>query len=144
MILLDTTILVYAVGDDHRLRDPSRGLLELIRDGTVRASTTIEVIQEFCHVRARRRPRAEAAARALEYAKGLAPLILVDDSQLLLGLELFADSAALSPFDAVLAGTALHRGFALASADRAFAEVGGLSHLDPQSEGFLDAARKFG
>ncbi|HUY57157.1 MAG TPA: type II toxin-antitoxin system VapC family toxin [Candidatus Micrarchaeaceae archaeon] len=144
MILLDTTILVYALGDEHRLREPSRHLLELIRDGVVRASTTIEVIQEFCHVRARRRPRGEAAARALEYAKGLAPLLLVEEPELTLGLELFADSAPLSPFDAVLAATALHRGWALASADRAFAGVLGLSHLDPQEETFLSAARALG
>jgi uncharacterized protein len=144
VIVLDTTILVYALGDEHRLRDPSRGLLELIRDGAVRASTTVEVIQEFCHVRARRRPKGEAAVRALEYAKGLAPLLRVEESELILGLELFAASAALSPFDAVLAATALQRGFALASADGAFAEVSGLSHLDPHSEAFLGAAREFG
>lgn len=144
MILLDTTILVYALGDEHRLRDPSRRLLELIRDRTVRASTTIEVIQEFCHVRSRRRPRGEAAARALEYAKGLAPLLRVEESELLLGLELFAASAALSPFAAVLAATARQRGLVLASADRAFAEVRGLSHLNPSSPAFLSAARAVG
>jgi predicted nucleic acid-binding protein len=109
VILLDTTILIYALGDDQ-YRHPSRHLLQLIRDGEVRASTTIEVIQEFCQVRSRRRPRREAAARALEYAKGLAPLILVEEPELRLGLELFAASSALSPFDAVLAATALHRG----------------------------------
>ncbi|MGC1908700.1 MAG: type II toxin-antitoxin system VapC family toxin [Candidatus Dormiibacterota bacterium] len=144
MILLDTTILVYALGDEHRLRDPSRGLLELIRDGTVRASTTVEVIQEFCHVRSRRRERGEAAARALEYAKGLAPLISAEEPELVSGLELFAASTSLSPFDAVLAATALHRGWALASADRALAKVLGLSHLDPQSEAFLSSARALG
>ncbi|MGC1184551.1 MAG: type II toxin-antitoxin system VapC family toxin [Candidatus Dormiibacterota bacterium] len=144
MILLDTTILVYALGEEHRLRDPSRRLLELIRDRTVRASTTIEVIQEFCHVRSRRRPRGEAAARAREYARVLAPLVRFGESELLLGLELFATSAGLSPFDAVLAATARQRGLALASADRAFAEVQGLSHLDPSSPAFLTAARALG
>jgi hypothetical protein len=144
VIVLDTTILIYAVGDDHRLRQPSRALLELVRDGAVRATTTVEVIQEFCQVRSRRRERGEAAARALEYAKGLAPLIFVEESELLSGLELFAASAALSPFDAVLAATALHRGFALASADRAFAKVAGLSHLAPESEAFLSSARALG
>jgi hypothetical protein len=141
LIVLDTTILIYALGDEHQLRDPSRALLELIRDGAVRASTTIEVIQEFCHVRARRRPPAEAAARARDYARGLAPLLRVEESELLSGLDLFQGSPDLSPFDAVLAATALHRGWALASADRAFAKVAGLAHLDPKAEGFLDGAR---
>lgn len=45
MILLDTTILVYAVGTDHHLREPCRQLLEGVRDGRLRACTTVEVIQ---------------------------------------------------------------------------------------------------
>ena len=69
-------------GDDHRLREPSRALLELIRDGAVRATTTVEVIQEFCHVRARGRPSSEAAARARDYARGLAPLLRPEESEL--------------------------------------------------------------
>ncbi|MGH7759300.1 MAG: hypothetical protein ACREN7_08310, partial [Candidatus Dormibacteria bacterium] len=36
VIVLDTTLLVYALGEEHTLRAPSRGLLELIRDGEVR------------------------------------------------------------------------------------------------------------
>jgi hypothetical protein len=144
VIVLDTTILVYALGDEHRLRDPSRALVELVRDGAVRASTTVEVIQEFCHVRARRRPQGEAAARARDYARGLAPLIRPEESELFQGLDLFEGSGGLSPFDAVLAATALRRGWALASADRAFANVVGLSHLDPSAPVFLAAAREFG
>lgn len=144
MIVLDTTILIYAVGDDHRLREPSRALLELVRDGEVRASTTIQVIQEFCHVRARRRPAAEAAARARDYARGLTPLLRTEEGELYQGLDLFEGSSGLSAFDAVLAATALGRGFALASADRAFAQVVGLAHLDPQSPAFLGMARELG
>ncbi len=143
MILLDTTILVYALGEEHRLRDPSRALLKLVRDGEVRASTTIEVIQEFCHVRSRRLAPAEAAARARDLARGLAPLIFVEEAELVKGLDLFEATPQLSPFDAVLAATALRRGHALASADRAFAQVSGLPHLDPQSEAFLSAAQEF-
>ena len=62
MILLDTTVLVYAVGDAHPLRQPCRQLVEAVRDAHLRATTTTEVIQEFAHVRSRRRPRHDAAA----------------------------------------------------------------------------------
>jgi hypothetical protein len=34
VIVLDTTVLIYAVGADHRLRQPSRVLVELVRDGS--------------------------------------------------------------------------------------------------------------
>lgn len=52
MIDLDTTILVYAKGADHPLRDPCRRLIAAIEEGRVLATTTSEVIQEFVHVRA--------------------------------------------------------------------------------------------
>ena len=62
MIVLDTTILVYAVGAEHPLRAPCRAVLESVRDDLVQAGTTVDVIQEFAHVRSRRRSRPEAAA----------------------------------------------------------------------------------
>lgn len=144
MILLDTTILVYAVGGDHPLRAPSRDLMAFVRDGVVRASTTVEVIQEFAHVRSRRRSRGEAGQRASEYALGFSPLVRPDEEDLLAGLELFQGSKDLGPFDAVLAATAVHHGWALASADRAFSRVERLIYLDPSMDAFLDEVRAAG
>ena len=144
MILLDTTVLVYAIGAEHPLRSPCRALVELVRDGTVRATTTVEVVQEFAHVRCRRRPRAEAATRAREYAVGLSPLVHPEEEDLFGGLDLFASSDGLGAFDAVLAATALRRGCALASADRSFSHVHGLLHLDPSTATFLDRVRRVG
>jgi uncharacterized protein len=138
VIVLDTTILVYAVGADHSLRSPTRALIESIRDDLVRATTTVEVVQEFAHVRARRRSRADAAALATEYAVGLSPLVQPEQEDLLEGLALFGGSESLGPFDAVLAATARRRGWALASADRSFGQVDGLVHLNPSSATFLD------
>ncbi len=138
MIVLDTTILVYAVGAEHPLRAPCRAVLESVRDDLVQAGTTVDVIQEFAHVRSRRRSRPEAAALGREYARAFAPLIRPDEEDLFVGLGLFEASSQLGPFDAVLAATALRRGWALASADRSFGHVGGLVYLDPSSATFLD------
>ena len=55
MIVIDTTVLSYAVGVEHLLRDPCIRLLRAHADGAIDAATTIEVVQEFVHVRARRR-----------------------------------------------------------------------------------------
>ena len=56
VIVLDTTVLVYAVGDDHELREPARRVVvTAVESGTAQATTTVEAIQEFVHVRARRR-----------------------------------------------------------------------------------------
>ena len=124
MIVVDTTVLVYAVGEDHDLAEPSRLLVEAIADGRVAATTTAEVIQEFVHVRARRRGRSDAARVGRAYAELLGPLVTVERSALEQGLKLFERLPELCAFDAVLAGAALESAAtALVSGDRAFASV---------------------
>ena len=138
MILLDTSVLVYAVGVEHPLRDPCRDLVSAIGAGSVAATTTIEVIQEFAHVRARRRGRDEAVELASRFADLLAPLITVDRDDLGRGLELFRRHDRLGSFDAVLAAVAQHRTHVdtLVSADAAFAGIPGIVHLDPSAADF--------
>lgn len=140
MIVVDTTVLVYAVGAAHPLRDPCRAVISAVAAGTLVASTTIEVIQELCHVRARRRGRADAAELARSYAEVFAPLLVVGHDDLVDGLALFERADALGAFDAVLAAAARRAGAAaLVSADHAFATVPGLPHLDPGAPDFAGA-----
>lgn len=143
MILLDTTVLAYAVGSDHELREPCRALIAAIGDGSVSATTTIEVIQEFAHIRARRHGRAEAAATASHFVDLLSPLVPVEEPELREGLQLFQIHDRLGSFDAVLATVAMRRDqlAGVASADRAFSSVAGLAHHDPRDPGFLDGLR---
>lgn len=132
MIVLDTTVLVYAVGDEHPLKEPSRGIVEAIAEGRLEATTTVEVIQEFVHVRARRRDRGDAAERGRELLRLLGPLMAPGDTELAVALGLFEEHDALGMFEAVLAAATMLSGAdALVSADRAFAAVPGLTHLDP-------------
>ncbi|MFL5796768.1 MAG: type II toxin-antitoxin system VapC family toxin [Actinomycetota bacterium] len=132
MIVLDTTVLVYATGSDHPLREPCRELIRAIRRGSLTATTTGEAIQEFAHVRARRRDRADAVEVALAYVDLLAPLLPIEEAHLRQGLRLFEEHPQLGSFDAVLAAATLGVGAeALVSADRAFAVVSGLTHVDP-------------
>ena len=139
MIVLDTTVLVYAKGGDHGLRYPCRELLAAVASGRVEATTSVEVIQEFVHVRARRRGRADAAGLGRDYAELLAPLLPISASDLRTGLALFESSESLGAFDAVLAAAAINVGAeALVSADRGFATVAGLRHLDPSENGLRE------
>ncbi len=144
MIVVDTTILVYAVGGDHPLADPCRSLLAEVASASVRATTTVEVIQEFAHVRARRRGREDAARLARSYRELLHPLVAVSEDDLEAGLDRFASDERLGAFDAVLAARALRLGAAVASADRAFAGIDGLTHLDPADADFTSAVRAVG
>ncbi len=136
MIVLDTTVLVYAKGAEHPLRDPCRALIAAIAERDLQATTTVEVIQEFVHVRAQRRDRTDAAALGSDYADLLSPLLSPTDAHLRAGLALFERSKRLGAFDAVLAASARDSGAAaLVSADTAFAAVPSLTHVIPDDAG---------
>lgn len=145
MIVLDTTVLVYAVGAGHALAEPCRELVRRIAAGEIRATTTVEVLQEFTHVRARRRGRQDAVELTRRFATLLGPLLQVEAADLDRALGLFLEEDRLGAFDAVLAATVRRVGAAaLVSADRGFAEVPELAHLDPSASDFLDRARSLG
>jgi predicted nucleic acid-binding protein len=132
MIVLDTTVLVYAKGAAHPLRDPCRRLIDAIAQGKLEATSTVEVIQELVHVRSQRRERSDAVALGVDYADLLAPLLTVSGEHLRRGLSLFERNERLGAFDAVLAATAIDiDAGALVSADGAFAHVTGLRHVVP-------------
>lgn len=135
MIVLDTTVLVYAIGADHPLREPCRDLLSAIVNGRLRATTTVEVLQELAHVRARRRDREDAVRCARDYLDVLAPLLVVGEDDLEQGLRLFGRSRRLGSFDCVLAAAAGRaNATAIVSADAAFDEAD-VEHVVPDARG---------
>ncbi len=134
MIVLDTTVLVYAVGEAHPFRGPCRDLVDAAAAGRLRCTTSVEVVQEFVHVRARRRNRANAVALGRRYAALFEPLLVLTGDHLEQGLRLYESATRLGAFDAMLAAAALAHGAAdLVSADAGFGEVAGLSHLVPDA-----------
>ena len=91
----------------------------------------MEAIQEFTHVRARRRSRADAASLARRFVEAFS-LLVTNEDDLELGLALFERHLRLGAFDAVLAAVALNRhAEALVSAARAFGEIPQLQWIDP-------------
>jgi len=136
VIVLDTTVLVYATGGDHPLREPCRRIVRGVADGQLEATTTVEVLQEFTHVRARRRSREDAVELAGAYADLLGPLLPVTLDELHAGLHIYRASDRLGAFDAVLAAAALSvHAQALVSADSAFGQVPRLEHVFPDDAG---------
>ena len=136
MIVLDTTVLVYAKGADHPLRNPCRQLITAVVEEGVEATTTAEVIQEFVHVRARRRDRRDAAALGRDYIELLSPLLGITQDHVQRGLTLFETTPRLGAFDAVLAAAAAEAGaVALVSADTAFRDVPDITHVLPDTDG---------
>jgi uncharacterized protein len=138
VIVLDTTVLVYAVGADHQFREPCQQLIRAIAGGTILATTTIEVIQEFAHVRARRRDRKDAAELARDYIELLSPLLIVEETDLREGLRLYQEGTGFGSFDAVLAAAARAAGAdALVSTDTGFSGITAIRHVIPDANGIL-------
>jgi len=69
-VFVDTNVFVYAIGADHPYREPCRRVVGLIAASRLLGETSVEVVQEFAHVRGRRsgdwagRPRALARSNA--------------------------------------------------------------------------------
>jgi len=131
VILLDTTVLVYAAGRDHPLREPCRRLLEAHGRRRLRCTTTVEVVQEVTHLHARGRTRANAVTLARRYAAAF-DLLTTAPADLALGLDLYEAYPRLGSFDSVLAAVVMNQDLeALVSADDDFADVPGLKWIDP-------------
>ncbi len=112
LIVVDTTVLLYAVGENHPLQEPCRRFVDMVGDG-LPATTTLEVIQEFSHVRSRRRTRQDAAKLARAFAGLMSPLLAPVTDDLLEGLALFEGRDDLGSFDSVLAAVCLRRSLTL-------------------------------
>ena len=131
MIVLDTSVLVYAVGREHPLRRPAEAVVGAATEGRIRATTMIEVVQEFAHVRARHYGRRNAVALARNYATLLAPLLVTEPGDLEAGLRLFARHEGLGAFDALLAAVAKRvEPTAFVSSDRGFRGVRSLRYVE--------------
>lgn len=136
MIVLDTTVLIYAVGGDHPMQAPCDRIMGLIEQGLLAGTTSAEVIQGFAHVRARRRGREDAARLARAYADLLTPLLVIKETDLREGLGLFELHPALGSLDAILAAAARSMDAeALVSADAAFGAIPELNHVVPDDKG---------
>lgn len=132
MIVVDTAVLLYAVGEEHAFREPSRRLVDAVADRQVDATTSVSVIQEFAHVCARRRSRDETTSVARRYAALFAPLLVSTAGDLDPALRLFQRHEQLGSFDAVLAATAMRAGAtAFVSTDAGFTGIRGLRHVVP-------------
>lgn len=143
MILVDLTVLAYALGAGHPLRTPCRALLEGHADGRLELTTTVEVLTAFLGLRETRASRADAAAATRNLTSALRPIVTTR-TDLERGLALLDAHPGLAPAQAILAAVALGHDADLVSADPALAAVPGLRVLhpaDPATAGLADRPR---
>ncbi len=134
-LVLDTNVLVYTAGGEHQLRSPCTELMTAVATRAVSGTTSVEVLQEFAHVHARKRHRSLAAAQTLRFIEVLEPLLELTTDDLRLGLALWPRHEQLSSLDAILAASCINTGATLVSADKAFSRVRNLDHVVPDARG---------
>lgn len=129
--LYDTLVFVYAVGKDHPYREPCRRVVELAAAGRVRGDASVELVQEFLHVRHRATGDRASASMEARWVAALCTLHPVELEDVRLALTLFETVDGLHARDAVHAACALNRGIdAILSADTVFDRVPGLQRID--------------
>lgn len=129
--LIDTAVVLHAVGGDHPLREGSRQIVAAAGAGKLELHASVEMVQEFVFHRMRRGDRLSAVRQARDVA-GLCILHDFDRGTLQTALELIAGSGTLGGRDAVHAATAVQHGLSIIiSPDQAFDNIPGLRRIDP-------------
>lgn len=132
-VLLDTSIGVYAIGGEDPRREPSRRLLSRMTSGEFRAYASVEMIQELVHHRLRTTGDRRIASADGRNLGATCTLLAFDREVLDLSLDLIERIPTIRGRDAVHAATALAYGIErIASTDRAFDAIPGLTRLDPR------------
>jgi predicted nucleic acid-binding protein len=129
---VDSNVFLYALGAEHRYREPCRRLVEHADAGRLRPEASVELVQEVLWVRAR---RLDDRRQALQDARDVAELCVLhplDAHDLEAAMALYHDNATITPRDAVHAATAIGRGVGrIVSADRHLDDIPGLRRIDP-------------
>jgi predicted nucleic acid-binding protein len=131
-VLVDTNIILYAIGGPHRHAEPCRRIVALAGDGRLGLEAPVDLVQEILHHRARRLGDRRQAAAEAQAASALCRLHAVDPQDASKAAELFASSDRLSARDAVFAAVAARHGLdTILSADTDFDGLPGLRRIDP-------------
>lgn len=129
--LFDTGVFIYALGGDHRYREPCQAILRQVRGGRLAGEASVELIHEFAYVRYRRQHRADAAHWASRIRRSC-PMHTVGLADIDRALGLWCRHERLDMRDAIFAAQALNRGIdAILSPDQGFDGIPGLQRVDP-------------
>ena len=131
--LYDTNVFIYALGKDHPHRVACRRVVDLAGEGVLRGEASVELVQEFLHIRARRSGDRVEAVREAEAVASLCSLHDLTELDLHLALSLFRRTEGIAARDALHAATALNRGIdAILSTDEDSDAVPGLERILPE------------
>ncbi|MBM4247719.1 MAG: type II toxin-antitoxin system VapC family toxin [Deltaproteobacteria bacterium] len=127
---VDSNIPMYVAGRDHRLRDPSRRVLERIRAGDLDACTSTEVLQEILY-RYSALARLDLAREVYDLFVRICPVVLpVTLADTDRARDLLVGGTGISARDAVHAGVMLNNDVTtIVTFDAGFDRIPGVKRL---------------
>lgn len=129
---LDTTVFIYATGRDHPLREPCRRLLALLPQRGIQPDVSIELLQEYVHVRTRGGIGRDQAQAESNHVVAMCRVHDLTMGRMQLALRLFVGNDSLGMTDAIHAATAVSNlADVIVTPDRDFDGIEGLKRLDP-------------
>jgi uncharacterized protein len=130
--LYDTAVFVYALGSEHRYREPCRSILREAQHGALDGEASLELVHEFAYVRLRQSGDRRDAAHWARTVARVCRMHAVEQPDVDRALTLWCEHERLAVRDAIFAATALNRGIdAILSPDRDFDDIPGLRRIDP-------------
>jgi predicted nucleic acid-binding protein len=130
--LIDTSVVLYALGAPSPWRDDCTAVVEAVADGGIGGFASTQMVQEALHHRLRvTGDRARSVSQCSEL-QALVTLLAFDEVVLGRAMGLVRDTDTVRGRDAVHAATALVHGIdRIVSTDSAFDHVPGLARLTP-------------
>ena len=133
MKLLDTNIVIYAMGRDHPYREPCRAIVNQLSVSTHDYAIDAEVLQELLYVFHNRGDAATGIGAVNNLTELFLDIIPISANQILGATKLLKQTSRLSVRDAIHAAVVLeHVLEGIVSSDRDFDEVAGLRRFDPR------------
>jgi len=137
---IDTAVIMYAAGGEHRLREPSRRVLTRIGTGELDGVISTEVVQEILHRFTSVRRGDEGQAQAREAMDFFAPVLPITHALMRRVPDLALRYPRLDARDVLHVATCIHEGITdIISPDRGFDQVAEVRRIDPTAFAADDA-----
>jgi len=131
-IFVDTNILIYASGDTHPYKNPSKRVLEKIARNQLKAVTSCEVLQEILYHYCVIKDLLRGFALFDDCIKIISVILPITKQDILKAREILQEYPSAEARDAIHAAVMLNRGInTILSYDRHFDEIKELKRIQP-------------
>lgn len=135
MKLIDTNIIMYALGKPHSLKEPCRDILQKIVQDRINANIDVEVLQELLYVYDSRGERRKGLKILKENLIIFPHPFTVGRNDIAKAADLMSKHSILSPRDAIHGAVVINSNLeGIISTDKDFDNIKEINRFDPQEK----------